>query len=300
MAARSRCPYEGRTSVQSGRSVQPCFKAASSGYLLGRAILVLPALDRTVQEVALASALELRCGSSSILGDTFFNAIRILCSAVSDPPMPWLLQPYRNAYKFGQLRAQVAAGQNRSFPHLAHTLPPSSPVVCTVVQSSPAQSSPLHSTPLQCSAGCHLEKLVSEESVATSSRSTPSRVVCCMSSQAVPRRTRDVCGSVTLCAWQKTSAEMVVQTATYHAALLLQRCVVSTTCCVQQVDTPSRASHATAQSPSVFAVCTTNKWHGAPNPGTQGLSHGAFGKSLDQSVRSMAAGMEPGTENIEG
>lgn len=75
-----------------------------------------------VQEVALASALELRCGSSSISGDIFFNAIRILCSAVSDPPMPWLLQPYRNAYKLGQLRAQVAAGQNHSFPHLAHTL----------------------------------------------------------------------------------------------------------------------------------------------------------------------------------
>lgn len=75
-----------------------------------------------VQEVALASALELRCGSFSISGDIFFNAIRILCSAVSDPPMPWLLQPYRNAYRLGQLRAQVAAGQNHSFPHLAHTL----------------------------------------------------------------------------------------------------------------------------------------------------------------------------------
>jgi hypothetical protein len=75
-----------------------------------------------VQEVALASTLGLRCSSSSISSDVFFNAIRILCSAVSDPPTPWLLQPYRNAYKLGQLRAQVSAGQNNSFPHLAHTL----------------------------------------------------------------------------------------------------------------------------------------------------------------------------------
>jgi hypothetical protein len=75
-----------------------------------------------VQEVALASTLELRCGNSSISGDVFFNAIRILRSAVSDPPMPWLHKPYRNAYKLGQLRAQVRAGQNHSFAHLAHTL----------------------------------------------------------------------------------------------------------------------------------------------------------------------------------
>jgi hypothetical protein len=70
-----------------------------------------------VQEVALASTLELRCGNSSISGDVFFNAIRLLCSSVSDPPMPWLLKPYRNAHKLGQLRAQ-----NHSFTRLAHTL----------------------------------------------------------------------------------------------------------------------------------------------------------------------------------
>jgi hypothetical protein len=75
-----------------------------------------------VQEVALASTLELRCGNSSISGVVLFNAIRILCSAVSDPPMPWLHKPYRNACKLGQLRAQVRAGQNHSFAHLAHTL----------------------------------------------------------------------------------------------------------------------------------------------------------------------------------
>jgi hypothetical protein len=75
-----------------------------------------------VQEVALASRLELRCGNSSISGDVFFEAIRLLCSVVSDPPMPWLQRPYRNAHKLGQLRAQTRAGENHSFPHLAHTL----------------------------------------------------------------------------------------------------------------------------------------------------------------------------------
>jgi hypothetical protein len=75
-----------------------------------------------VQEVALASSLELRCGNSSISGDVFFDAIRMLCSVVSDPPMPWLQRPYRNAHKLGQLRAQVRTGQNHSFTRLAHTL----------------------------------------------------------------------------------------------------------------------------------------------------------------------------------
>lgn len=75
-----------------------------------------------VQEVALACALELRCGSSLISGSEFFEAIRKLSSAVTDPPMPWLLKPYRNALKLGQLRAQVSAKQNHSFPHLAHKL----------------------------------------------------------------------------------------------------------------------------------------------------------------------------------
>lgn len=75
-----------------------------------------------VQEVTLASALEVCCGSSSIPGDVFFKAIRILSSIVSDPPMPWLLKPYRNALKLGQLRAQVFVRHNHSFPHLAQTL----------------------------------------------------------------------------------------------------------------------------------------------------------------------------------
>jgi hypothetical protein len=74
-----------------------------------------------VQEAALASTLELCCGNSSIPGDIFFNAVRILCSVVSDPPMPWLQKPYLNAHKLGLLRAQVSVGQNHSFPHLAHT-----------------------------------------------------------------------------------------------------------------------------------------------------------------------------------
>lgn len=75
-----------------------------------------------VQEVALASTLEFCCGDSSMPGDVFFGAIRMLCSVVSDPPMPWLLKPYRNAFKLGQLRAQVSAGQKHSFPDLAQTL----------------------------------------------------------------------------------------------------------------------------------------------------------------------------------
>ncbi|KAH8731578.1 heterokaryon incompatibility protein-domain-containing protein [Phaeosphaeriaceae sp. PMI808] len=75
-----------------------------------------------VQEVALASALELRCGSSSISADVFFEATLKLSSVVSDPPMPWLLKPYWNTLKLGQLRAQVSAGQNHSFPHLAQNL----------------------------------------------------------------------------------------------------------------------------------------------------------------------------------
>jgi hypothetical protein len=36
--------------------------------------------------------------------------------------MPWLLKPYRHALKLGQLRAQVFAGHNHSFPYLAQTL----------------------------------------------------------------------------------------------------------------------------------------------------------------------------------
>jgi hypothetical protein len=75
-----------------------------------------------IQEVTLASNLELFCGSSSIQGDVFFHAIRVLCSIVTDPPMPWLLKPYRNALKLGQLRAQESAGQKHSLPHLAQKL----------------------------------------------------------------------------------------------------------------------------------------------------------------------------------
>jgi hypothetical protein len=75
-----------------------------------------------VQEVALATTLELCCGNASIPGEVFFRAIQVLSSFVSDPPMPWLLKPYRNALKLGLLRAQVSAKYNHSFPHLAQTL----------------------------------------------------------------------------------------------------------------------------------------------------------------------------------
>ena len=63
-----------------------------------------------VQEVALATTLELCCGDASIPGEVFFRAVQVLSSVVSDPPMPWLLKPYRNALKLGLLRAQVSAG----------------------------------------------------------------------------------------------------------------------------------------------------------------------------------------------
>jgi hypothetical protein len=75
-----------------------------------------------VQEVTLASSLELRCGFSSIPGDVFFKAIRMLSSVVTSPPMPWLLKPYRRALKLGQLRAQASIGHSHSFPHLAQIL----------------------------------------------------------------------------------------------------------------------------------------------------------------------------------
>ncbi|KAH6985548.1 heterokaryon incompatibility protein-domain-containing protein [Ilyonectria destructans] len=75
-----------------------------------------------VQEVALASELEFRCGGSTIRGTTFFTAMQALSSIVHDPPMPWLLKPFRHSIRLGQLRAQVKAGMPCSFPHLAQTL----------------------------------------------------------------------------------------------------------------------------------------------------------------------------------
>ncbi|KAH6881168.1 heterokaryon incompatibility protein-domain-containing protein [Thelonectria olida] len=75
-----------------------------------------------VQEVALASELEIRCGGSTIPGKIFFTAIQMLSSVTHDPPAPWLLKPFRHAVKLGQLRAQVLTGSPFSFPHLAQTL----------------------------------------------------------------------------------------------------------------------------------------------------------------------------------
>lgn len=75
-----------------------------------------------VQEVALASELEFRCGGSTIRGTTFFAAMQALSSIIHDPPAPWLLKSFRHAMRLGQLRAQVTAGKPFSFPHLAQTL----------------------------------------------------------------------------------------------------------------------------------------------------------------------------------
>lgn len=75
-----------------------------------------------VQEVALASELEFRCGDSTIIGIEFFTAIQRLSSVVHNPPAPWLLKPFRHALRLGQLGAQVAAGDHLSFLHLAQIL----------------------------------------------------------------------------------------------------------------------------------------------------------------------------------
>jgi hypothetical protein len=56
------------------------------------------------------------------MGTEFFTAIQRLSSVVHDPPAPWLLKPFRHALRLGQLRAQVAAGERLSFPHLAQIL----------------------------------------------------------------------------------------------------------------------------------------------------------------------------------
>ncbi|RKK68451.1 hypothetical protein BFJ69_g13609 [Fusarium oxysporum] len=75
----------------------------------------------TVQEVALASKLEFRCGGSTIDGDIFFAAIRRISSSVHNPPAPLVLEPFRHAIRLGQLRAQIADTISCSYPHLAHT-----------------------------------------------------------------------------------------------------------------------------------------------------------------------------------
>lgn len=75
-----------------------------------------------VQEVLLASNLELRCGNSTVTGEHFFAAVEVLSSTATDPPNPLLLEPYRNALKLAQLRKTVSRGKPQSYPHLARTL----------------------------------------------------------------------------------------------------------------------------------------------------------------------------------
>ncbi|KAG5656925.1 hypothetical protein KAF25_011094 [Fusarium avenaceum] len=74
-----------------------------------------------VQEVALASKLEFRCGRVTIDGELFFMAIMRISSSLQNPPAPLLLEPFLHAVKLGQLRAQVASVNSCSYPHLAHT-----------------------------------------------------------------------------------------------------------------------------------------------------------------------------------
>lgn len=74
-----------------------------------------------VQEAALASKIEFRCGGSTIDGDVFFTAMERVSSIITNPPAPLLLEPFRRAIRLGQLRAQVASAIHFSYPHLAHT-----------------------------------------------------------------------------------------------------------------------------------------------------------------------------------
>jgi hypothetical protein len=75
-----------------------------------------------VQEVALASTLELRCGGSTISGETFFAAVRFFASMTLYPVVSGSFPAFQNANKLGALREQVRASQSRSYPELANAL----------------------------------------------------------------------------------------------------------------------------------------------------------------------------------
>ncbi|KAF2716050.1 hypothetical protein K431DRAFT_316825 [Polychaeton citri CBS 116435] len=75
-----------------------------------------------VQEVGLASKLDIRCGNSSIPGNIFFAAVEALSSTVTDPPLIWLQSPLWHAYRLGQLRERVMSGDRKCFVDLANEL----------------------------------------------------------------------------------------------------------------------------------------------------------------------------------
>ena len=77
-----------------------------------------------VQEVLLASNLQIRCGQLSIPGDTFFTATRILASLLIFPHCSDFGQPYRNAQRLNLLKDEIRSKQFEStfYPSLAHIL----------------------------------------------------------------------------------------------------------------------------------------------------------------------------------
>lgn len=76
-----------------------------------------------VQEAALASTLQFRCGASTISGKSFFGAVRRVASMVTYPQTPQvIMDEFQNAYKLGLLRDQVKTKQYQSYPQLAHEL----------------------------------------------------------------------------------------------------------------------------------------------------------------------------------
>ncbi|KAF4446779.1 HET-domain-containing protein [Fusarium austroafricanum] len=99
------------------------FNPAKVSFLALAGLLNRPWFSRVwiIQEVVLASKLEFLCGGSTIEGSILFEVVQMITSIIHDPPMPWLLKPYRHAIKLGQLRAQVAGGIHCSYPHLAQT-----------------------------------------------------------------------------------------------------------------------------------------------------------------------------------
>ncbi|KAK8029434.1 hypothetical protein PG993_010725 [Apiospora rasikravindrae] len=75
-----------------------------------------------VQEVVLATKLELCCGRYALFGDLFFAGVEAFFTTVTSPPCPQLLKPFQNALRLGRLREQSTVQRLQSYPHLAQTL----------------------------------------------------------------------------------------------------------------------------------------------------------------------------------
>jgi hypothetical protein len=75
-----------------------------------------------IQEASLSRNLVIQCGHSTMAGGPFFEAVGIICSIITRQALPWMLKPYRNAYRILQLRREIAQGKLHSLPRLASTL----------------------------------------------------------------------------------------------------------------------------------------------------------------------------------